>query len=134
MAATIHSCLGPPLSRIPQSTSSAFLCVSALKIFFLHFLPRRVFDRRLTLSIPRNSLPPNPLRVRLRENFDTLSVYIEGRCVNRLCAPGPRAYQTCNDSADMKKQTIQEPKSRAVEKHRDLTHSTPQRFNGFRPV
>src|SRR5439155_19098947 len=32
-------------------------------------------DIGLTLSIPYNCLPPNPLRVLLRENFDTLSVY-----------------------------------------------------------
>src|SRR6266568_3593061 len=33
------------------------------------------FDSTLTLSIPHNSLPPNPLRVYLLEQFDTLSVY-----------------------------------------------------------
>ena len=33
------------------------------------------FDDRLTLSIPRNCLPANPLRVRFRAHFDTLSVY-----------------------------------------------------------
>src|SRR5712691_6443178 len=33
------------------------------------------FDSTLTLSIPHNSLPPNPLRVHHLEQFDTLSVY-----------------------------------------------------------
>jgi len=67
-------------------------------------------DDRLTLSIRRNPFPPNLLPVRLREDFDTLSVY-RGLLCDQVSPPATRA---------MKNQTIHKFKSRAVEKHRDL--------------
>ena len=82
-------------------------------------------DACLTLSIPRNSLSPNRLRVHPLRHFDTLSVYR-----GSLCEQVARART--NDAVNMKNQTIQQLQSRAVEKHRDPTHSTPptlQRFN-----
>src|SRR6266851_8099817 len=49
------------------------------------------FDSTLTLSIPHNSLPPNPLRVHLLEQFDTLSVYR-----GSLCEQVARARTACS--------------------------------------
>ncbi len=61
------------------------------------------FDTCLTPSIPDNSLPPNRLRVYLRAQFDTLSVY-RGSLRDQV-GPATRAHQICNDSLNMKNQT-----------------------------
>src|SRR5438067_13599985 len=94
-------------------------------------------DRRLTLSIPHNSLPPNPLRVHLLEHFDTLSVYR-----GSLYQPAARARAACSAKLQRlcrhEKSNNPEIQVSHHRKHGNATHSTPaptlQRFNGFRRV
>jgi len=76
-------------------------------------------DGRLTLSIPRNSLPLSTFHRGSLENFDTLSVN-RGPLCDQVARARTTRSATCNDSVDMKYQAIQKLKSRAVE---DLTHS-----------
>jgi hypothetical protein len=102
----------PRQLRVSQSVFILSICGLARPLCFLCVLlqeftaPEQIstrfrdFDIRLTLSIPCNPFPPNPLHLRLREQFDTLSVYRGLLCERR--APETRAQQTCNDSIDMK--------------------------------
>jgi hypothetical protein len=57
----------------------------------------------------------------------TLCRFIEGSLSEQV-ARRTTPQQARNDSVYMKNQTSQKFNSRAVEKHRDLDHSTPQRF------
>src|SRR2546425_3531463 len=62
-----------PARKAPSEADAPFS--SASRPDKLNATASPKIDADLTLSIRRNSLPSNPLRVRLRENFDTLSVY-----------------------------------------------------------
>src|SRR5207245_1182175 len=73
--------------------------------------PSPKFDSRLTLSIPHNSLPPNPLRARLRAQFDTLSVY-RGSFCEQKCPRQDRAlgnlYATTHQLTELTQSTNQQ--------------------------
>ena len=59
------------------------------------------FNTCLTLSMPSNSLPPNPLHIRLRAQLDTFSVY-RGPWCEQVPAQEARAQQLSIDPANGK--------------------------------
>ena len=61
----------------------------------------------------------------------TLCRFIEGRCVVSSAAPAPCAQQTCNDSVNMKNQTIQKFQSR---RHRKTSRSDPLQLTEFTSI
>src|SRR6266478_9954511 len=98
------------------------------RLFYFEQSKSKCGDITLTVSILRNRLRPNRLRVHLRGKFDTLSVY-RGPLCEQGCPRQDWAVKPATTQIDVKNQTIQKFKSRAIESSKTSKCDPFQRSN-----